>query len=179
MLDLGRKNLFDCKELSQSQEVRVNKSELVEAVGSTAGLDKREAERAVEAFVGTVMDEVKGGNKVTLIGFGTFNPTARGARTGRNPQTGEPVKVGASKGVSFKAGTAFKSLLNTKGAAKRTPAKATAKSAAPAARASSARGAAGAPAAKAPAAGGTKAAGPRAGAPAGKAARSAAPSRKR
>ncbi|MGH9066518.1 MAG: HU family DNA-binding protein [Acidimicrobiales bacterium] len=93
----------------------MNKSELIQAVGTSADVDKRTAERAVEAFVDTVVSEVRAGNKVTLIGFGTFTPKARAARVGRNPRTGEPVKVKASKGVGFSAGSAFKAALNTKG----------------------------------------------------------------
>ncbi|MGH9063983.1 MAG: HU family DNA-binding protein [Acidimicrobiales bacterium] len=96
----------------------MNKSELIEAVGSKAGLDKRGAERAVDAFVGTVMNEVRGGNKVTLIGFGTFTPKARAARMGRNPRTGEPVRVKASKGVGFSPGSTFKSELNSRAGAR-------------------------------------------------------------
>lgn len=104
----------------------MNKSELVEAVGSTAGVEKKVAERTVEAFVDTVMTEVRSGNKVTLIGFGTFAPRARAARTGRNPRTGEPVRVKASKGVGFSPGSAFKAALNTRGSGRAAPSKATA-----------------------------------------------------
>ncbi len=97
----------------------MNKGELVENMAERAGLDKRQAESALNAFVNAVMDAAKSGDKVTIVGFGTFNPTARGARTGRNPQTGAPVKIAASKGVRFAPGTAFKSALNTKGKAKK------------------------------------------------------------
>lgn len=102
-----------------NQEVAVNKGELVEAMAERSGLDKRQAESALNAFVNTVMDAAKGGDKVAILGFGSFNPTARGARTGRNPQTGAPVKIAASKGVRFAPGAAFKSALNTKSAAKK------------------------------------------------------------
>jgi DNA-binding protein HU-beta len=110
----------------------VNKSELIDVIGNEAGLDKRSAERAVDAFVGTVVKEVKGGNKVTLIGFGTFTPKARAARTARNPRTGEQVKVKASKSVGFSPGSTFKEALNSRSGAKVTgkrtnAAKATAK----------------------------------------------------
>lgn len=101
------------------QEVAVNKGELVETMAERAGLDKRQAESALNAFVNVVMDTAKSGDKVAILGFGTFNPTSRGARTGRNPQTGAPVKIAASKGVRFAPGAAFKSALNTKGAAKK------------------------------------------------------------
>lgn len=110
----------------------MNKSELVEKVSADAELSKVQAERAVQAFVDAVMVEVKAGRKVSLMGFGSFNPTSRRARKGRNPQTGAEVKIPASKGVRFSAGASFKTLLNTKGAvrkaatAKATPAKASA-----------------------------------------------------
>jgi DNA-binding protein HU-beta len=61
----------------------------------------------------TVMDAVRTGNRVALVGFGTFNPTRRNARMGRNPQTGTPVRINASKGVRFAAGSAFKEALNS------------------------------------------------------------------
>ncbi len=91
----------------------MNKSQLVEAVGAAAALEKRQAERAVDAVTSTVMEAVRAGNRVALVGFGTFNPTRRNARMGRNPQTGAPVRINASKGVRFAAGSAFKEALNT------------------------------------------------------------------
>ncbi len=97
----------------------MNKGELVETMAERAGLDKRQAESALNAFVNVVMAAAKGGDKVTILGFGTFNPTSRGARTGRNPQTGAPVKIAASKGVRFAPGAAFKAALNTKGGTKK------------------------------------------------------------
>jgi DNA-binding protein HU-beta len=101
------------------QEVAVNKGELVEAMAQRAGLDRRQAEGAFNAFVETVMEAVRGGDKVGIVGFGTFNPTSRGARTGRNPRTGEAVKIAASKSVRFAPGAAFKSSLNSGGGAKK------------------------------------------------------------
>jgi len=100
----------------------VNKSELVEKVSADAELSKTQAERAVQAFIDTVMTEVKAGRKVSLMGFGSFNQTSRRARKGRNPQTGAEVKIPASKGVRFSAGASFKTLLNTKGSARKTAA---------------------------------------------------------
>jgi DNA-binding protein HU-beta len=91
----------------------VNKSQVVEAVGAAAALEKRQAERAVDAVMSTVIEAVRTGNRVALIGFGTFNPTRRNARMGRNPQTGAPVRINASKGVRFAAGSVFKDALNT------------------------------------------------------------------
>ena len=128
MLDLGRQNLFDCTQFPKSSEVAVNKSELVEAVASAAGLEKRQAETAVSTVLDTVMSEVKSGNKVSLFGFGTFTSKDRPARTARNPQTGAAVKVAASKAVKFTPAQAFKTSLNTRGGAK----KAAGKKAAPA-----------------------------------------------
>ena len=109
----------------------MNKSELVDEVAGSAGLDKRIAEVAVTAMIDAVIAETKGGNKVTLFGFGTFTPTARAARIGRNPQTGAPVKIAASRGVRFAPASAFKQALNAKGGA--------AKKAAPAKKAASAK----------------------------------------
>jgi DNA-binding protein HU-beta len=106
----------------------VNKSELIEAVAGAAGLEKRQAEAAIGAFVESVVTKTKAGEAVSIFGFGTFKPTARAARKGRNPQTGAPVKIAASKGVKFQPATAFKTVLNTRGAAK----KAAVKKAAPA-----------------------------------------------
>ena len=108
----------------------MNKSELVDAVASAAGLDRKQAEAAVSAFVDSVVDSAKAGEALSIFGFGTFKPTARAARTGRNPQTGAPVKIAASKGVKFQPSSAFKTALNSKKA----PAKkaATKKAAAPA-----------------------------------------------
>jgi DNA-binding protein HU-beta len=93
----------------------VNKSELTDLVASKVGLDKRSASSAVDAVVGGVMGAVRSGDKVLIMGFGSFNPTARAARMGRNPQTGAPVKIAATTGVRFAPGAAFKSLLNSKG----------------------------------------------------------------
>jgi len=92
--------------------VTVNKADLVEAVRSAADLTRGEAESAVDTVVAEVMSAVSSGERVTVAGFGSFNPSARAARTGRNPQTGEPVKIPASTGVRFAPATAFKQALN-------------------------------------------------------------------
>ncbi len=92
----------------------MNKSELIDAIGKTTGLARRDAENAVNAVVHTVISEVKAGRKVAVVGFGSFNPTRRPARTGRNPQTGAPVKIAASKGVRFGASSTFKNVVNGK-----------------------------------------------------------------
>jgi DNA-binding protein HU-beta len=121
--------------------VAVNKGELVESIVSRSGLDKRQAEGALNAFVDAVMDAVKGGDRVAILGFGSFTPRSRSARTGRNPQTGAPVKIAASKSVGFAPGAAFKTTLNGKGGAKKAaPAKqATAKKSAAASKASASK----------------------------------------
>jgi DNA-binding protein HU-beta len=108
--------------------VAVNRTELVEVVATSAELDRKVAEKAVMALIDTVIAQTKAGEKVSVFGFGTFNPTARGARTGRNPRTNEPVKIAASKGVRFAPAAAFKAALNTKAAGKKAAA---AKKAAP------------------------------------------------
>lgn len=118
------------------QEVAVNKGELVESVAQRSGLDKRQAEGALNAFVDAVMDAVKAGDRVAILGFGSFTPRSRSARTGRNPQTGAPVKIAASKSVGFSPGTAFKTSLNGKGGLKKS---ATKKKAAPARKSAAAK----------------------------------------
>ena len=86
----------------------MNKTELVAAVAEKAGISKKDADAAVAAFVATVTDAMKAGDKVALVGFGTFEVRERAARDGRNPQTGAAMKIAASKNPVFKAGKAFK-----------------------------------------------------------------------
>ncbi|ARM30215.1 HU family DNA-binding protein [Prosthecochloris sp. HL-130-GSB] len=86
----------------------MSKAELVEKIASQAGLTKADAERAVNAFVGVVIDSLKAGEDVTLVGFGTFSVGDRGERQGRNPQTGETITIAARKVVKFKPGKALK-----------------------------------------------------------------------
>ncbi|MBR1470119.1 MAG: HU family DNA-binding protein [Lachnospiraceae bacterium] len=90
----------------------MNKTELVAAVAEKAGLTKKDAEEVVNAFTDTVIKALKKGDKIQLVGFGTFEVTKRNARTGRNPLTGESMKIAASKAPKFKAGKAFKDALN-------------------------------------------------------------------
>jgi DNA-binding protein HU-beta len=82
----------------------MNKSELVSAMAAENGLTKSDNEKALNAFVEAVKDEMKKGDKVSLIGFGSFSVLQRSARTGRNPQTGKEIKIAAKKVVKFKAG---------------------------------------------------------------------------
>jgi len=91
----------------------VNKSELIEKVSGEAGLSKSEAEKAVNAFIAVVEAAVSSDDKVTLPGFGNWSRTQRAARTGRNPRTGEPVQIKASKAVKFSVGADFKKKVNS------------------------------------------------------------------
>lgn len=90
----------------------MNKSQLIEAVAQNSGLKKSQAEAAVKAFTDAVTEALKAGDKVQLVGFGTFEVKARGERTGRNPKTGETIKVPASKHPAFSASKALKDQLN-------------------------------------------------------------------
>lgn len=91
----------------------MTKAELLDAIASEAGVSKADAERAVGAFFDTVVAETKAGNKVAWPGFGTFSTTERAARTGRNPQTGEPVDIKASTAMKFSASSTLKAALNS------------------------------------------------------------------
>lgn len=86
----------------------MNKVELIAAVAEKAGLSKKDAEKAVAAVLDSVVEAVADGNKVQLVGFGTFEVRAREARTGRNPRTKEIIPIPASKQPVFKAGKSFK-----------------------------------------------------------------------
>src|SRR5881394_729588 len=119
MLDLEAENLFDCRRFPEKAEVAVNKSDLVDVVAEATDISKVLSEEAVTALVDAVMADTKAGNRVTIFGFGTFNPTSRAARMGRNPQTGEPVRIAASKSVRFTPAGAFKQSLNARSGAKK------------------------------------------------------------
>jgi len=82
----------------------MNKAELVSKIADDAGLSKSQANSALDSFIDAVTRTLKSGNKVTLVGFGTFSVSKRNARTGRNPQTGETIKIKAKKVARFKAG---------------------------------------------------------------------------
>ena len=86
----------------------MNKSELIAAMAEKSGLSKKDSEKALGAFMDTVVDALKDGDKVALVGFGTFDVRERAARTGLNPRTKEPIEIAASKAPAFKAGQAFK-----------------------------------------------------------------------
>ena len=90
----------------------MNKTELVAAMAEQAEMTKKDAQKALTAFTAVVAKELKNGGKVQLVGFGTFEVSERSAREGRNPQTGEPMKIDASKAPKFKAGKALKDEVN-------------------------------------------------------------------
>ncbi len=90
----------------------MNKNELVSSIADKTGLKKSEVEKVVKAFTETVADELKKGEKIQLVGFGTFEVAERPAREGRNPRTGETMKIAASKAPKFKAGKALKDSIN-------------------------------------------------------------------
>ena len=92
----------------------MNKTELIAAIAEQAELSKKDAEKALKAFVDIVGEELKKGEKVQLVGFGTFEVSERPERAGRNPQTGEVMQIAASKTPKFKAGKALKDLVNVK-----------------------------------------------------------------
>jgi len=90
----------------------MNKTELIAAVAEKSGLSKKDASAAVDAVLASIKEAVAAGDKVQLVGFGTFETRARGARTARNPRTGDAIEIAASKAPSFKAGSAFKDAVN-------------------------------------------------------------------
>ena len=91
----------------------MNKSELIDAVAAAADLPKAAAGRALDAITETITKALKEDDTVSLVGFGTFSVKARAARTGRNPQTGEPIQIKAANIPSFKAGKGLKDAVNS------------------------------------------------------------------
>ncbi|SET24009.1 HU family DNA-binding protein [Anaerobranca gottschalkii] len=89
----------------------MNKTELIQSVAEKSGLTKKDSEKAVNAVLESIMDAVSAGDKVQLIGFGTFEARERAAREGRNPSTGEVISIPATKVPAFKAGKAFKDMV--------------------------------------------------------------------
>ncbi|HAG70361.1 MAG TPA: DNA-binding protein [Lachnospiraceae bacterium] len=90
----------------------MNKTELIAVLADKAGVSRKDAGAVLEAFTDTVTEELSKKEKVTLVGFGTFETRERAARTGRNPQTGEEIKIAASAAPAFKAGKALKDAVN-------------------------------------------------------------------
>jgi DNA-binding protein HU-beta len=93
---------------TDEQEIYVNKTELRDAIASHAELSNAQADKALEAVITSITSAVAGGDKVTVPGFGTFESRERSARTGRNPQTGEEIKIPAGKRVKVTAGSKLK-----------------------------------------------------------------------
>jgi DNA-binding protein HU-beta len=83
----------------------MNKAQLIDSIAADANLTKADAKRALDAFVKNTTDALKKGDRVALVGFGSFSVAKRNARTGRNPQTGKPITIAAKKVVKFKAGS--------------------------------------------------------------------------
>ena len=113
---LGRTALLDIsngtgKEIQE--EFIMNKTELVAAIAEQAEISKKDAEKALKAFTETVAEQLKNGDKIQLVGFGTFEVAERAARTGQNPQTGKAIEIPASKAPKFKAGKALKDTVNS------------------------------------------------------------------
>ena len=90
----------------------MNRTELVAAMAEKSQLSKKDAESALKAFIDVVSEEMQKGEKIQLVGFGTFEVSERAAREGRNPQTGETMTIAASKSPKFKAGKSLKDLVN-------------------------------------------------------------------
>ena len=91
-------------QLKNSKKIIMNKAELISKIADDAGVTKTQANAALDSFVEAVTKTLKGGGKVTLVGFGTFSVSKRAARNGRNPQTGAVIKIKAKKVARFKAG---------------------------------------------------------------------------
>lgn len=97
----------------------MNKAELIDQIAADSGITKTQAGTALESFTGAVISTLKKGETVTLVGFGTFSVSQRAARNGRNPQTGETIKIKASKVPKFKSGKDFKDKIAGAKAAKK------------------------------------------------------------
>jgi DNA-binding protein HU-beta len=98
------KNRLYLLQLKNSKKIIMNKAELISKLADDAGITKTQANAALDSFVAAVTKTLKGGGKVTLVGFGTFSVSKRAARNGRNPQTGAVIKIKAKKVAKFKAG---------------------------------------------------------------------------
>lgn len=103
--------MIKLKENSE-EELSMNKAELVAAIADKTELSKKDSEKALKAFIDVVTEELTKGEKIQLVGFGTFEVTERAAREGRNPQSGEVMSIPASKAPKFKAGKALKDIIN-------------------------------------------------------------------
>ena len=101
---VGNKNRLNLLPTQTLKQLTMNKAELINKIADDAGVTKTQANAALDSFVEAVTKTLKGGGKVTLVGFGTFSVSKRAARNGRNPQTGEVIKIKARKVARFKAG---------------------------------------------------------------------------
>ena len=90
----------------------MNKAELIDAMAAGSGLSKADSKKALDAFVSSTTSALKGGNKISLVGFGSFDISRRNARNGRNPKTGAVIKIAAKNSVRFKAGSDLSSSVN-------------------------------------------------------------------
>ncbi|KPM33792.1 DNA-binding protein HU, beta chain [Croceitalea dokdonensis DOKDO 023] len=90
----------------------MNKTELIDAMAADAGITKAAAKKSLESFLGNVEGSLKKGNRVSLVGFGSWSVSKRNAREGRNPQTGQTIKIAAKNVVKFKAGTELGNAVN-------------------------------------------------------------------
>jgi DNA-binding protein HU-beta len=90
----------------------MNKAELIDAIAAEAGLSKADAKKALDGFVNATTSAMKKGDRISLVGFGSFSVTNRAARTGRNPQTGKEIKIAAKNVVRFKAGAELSGKVN-------------------------------------------------------------------
>jgi len=91
----------------------MNKQELIDAIASGSGLTKADSKRALDAFIDSVSGALKKGDRVALVGFGSYSVSERSAREGRNPQTGKTIKIAAKKVVKFKAGAELAGMVNS------------------------------------------------------------------
>ena len=90
----------------------MNKAELIEAIASEANMTKADAKKALDAFIGTTSKALKKGDRISLVGFGSFSVSKRSARKGRNPQTGKEIQIPAKKVVKFKPGSELSDKVN-------------------------------------------------------------------
>ncbi|MEN9973000.1 MAG: hypothetical protein RIS20_1347 [Bacteroidota bacterium] len=90
----------------------MNKAELIDAMAAAAGLSKADAKKALDGFVGATTEALKKGERISLVGFGSFDLSKRNARNGRNPKTGEVIQIAAKNTIRFKAGSELSSSVN-------------------------------------------------------------------
>jgi DNA-binding protein HU-beta len=109
-LYLPHLNLF----LQQKNKTNMNKAELIDKIAKDADVTKTQANAAIDSFTDSIIATLKKGDRVTLVGFGTFSVSERAARNGRNPQTGEVIKIKARKVPKFKAGKEFSTKISSK-----------------------------------------------------------------